>query len=96
MDYKLVMIILILVILIYLLLRLHYLEELLKHYHFKNDEGVCSLSRTKNLLYLLMAMITFLPNLINWIANGFEAIDIVRLIPVVVFLWLYYCGDDDE
>ncbi len=92
MDYKLVMIILILVILIYLLLRLHYLEELLKLYHFKNDEGVCSLSRTKNPLYLLMAMITFLPNIINWIANGFRgnrhcSPDSCGSLFMVVLLW---------
>lgn len=96
MDIKLVMIVLIVVLLIYLLWRLRNLEELVRRTHFKNDEGVGSLSRTRNPLYFLLAVICFLPTLISWLMNGFTPISFYGLIPVAFFLWLACNGDDDE
>lgn len=71
MDIKLVMIVLIVVLLIYLLWRLRNLEELVRRTHFKNDEGVGSLSRTRNPLYfLLVANERLHPNQLLWLDSS--------------------------
>lgn len=57
----LVFIVIVMIMLIYLLYRLNRLEQYLKHFHLKNQEGAGALSRSKDPIYLLMAVLLSLP-----------------------------------
>ncbi|MBY5033680.1 hypothetical protein K6V78_01095 [Streptococcus gallolyticus] len=83
-------------ILVYLLVRLKKLEDLIKGYHLKNQEGAGALSKSRNPLYLFCALVCFLPNVITWLLAGFSKYSWIGLLPVLLFLYLYACQNEDK
>lgn len=85
----------VIVVIIYLLWRLKRLENLVRHYKFKNQEGVGVWTRTRNPLFLILAFFQGIYCLADWIYTGFEPSDIYRfLILVGLPLYLYFRDED--
>lgn len=82
------------IVLVYLLYRLNRLEQYLKHFHLKNQEGTGALSRSKDPIYLLVAVLLSLPFLLDFIANGLKPSQLTGLFIIAMMLWFYFSGDD--
>ncbi|MEY8435817.1 hypothetical protein AALA56_08425 [Streptococcus hyointestinalis] len=94
MDMRVLVFIVIVIVLFYLLYRLNRLEQYLKHFHLKNQEGTGSLSRSKDPIYLLMAVLLSLPFFLDFVANGLKPSHLTGLFIIVMMLWFYFSGDD--
>ncbi|MDQ0221508.1 hypothetical protein [Streptococcus moroccensis] len=89
-----VLIVSVIVILIYLLWRLNRLENLVRHYKLKNQEGVGAWTRTRNPLFLVLAFFQGIYCLADWINTGFEPSDAYRFLLLVGLpLYLYFRDD---
>ncbi|MGT2785769.1 hypothetical protein [Streptococcus merionis] len=90
-----VLIAMVFILLIYLLRRMRRLENLVRHYKFKNQEGVAAWTKTRNPLFLILAVIQGLYCLGDLIYTGFQPSDLYRfLILVGLPLYLYFSDDD--
>lgn len=85
----------ILVILCYLLWRLNRLEQLLKRYKCKNQEGLGALSRTKSPLWLFLALFQLVYVVFEMVQKGFEWISIYRALFLIGLpLYLFFRDED--
>lgn len=85
----------ILVILCYLLWRLNRLEQLLKRYKCKNQEGLGALSRTKSPLWLFLALFQLVYVVFEIIHKGFDWISVYRALFLIGLpLYLFFRDED--
>ncbi|MCP1638829.1 hypothetical protein J2T50_000524 [Streptococcus gallinaceus] len=81
---------------IYLLLHLKKLEDWIKGYHLKNQEGVGALSKSRNPFYLFCIFVSASANVISWLYNGLDRYTLLGLLPTLLFCYLYFCQDEDK
>lgn len=78
----------------YVLWRLRRLEDLVRHYKLKNQEGVGAWSKTRNPLFLLLAVLQGIYCVLHIAYQGFESMDIYRTLFLVGLpLYLYFRDD---
>lgn len=97
MDQRLIylLFLLLLGLLIYLLLRLRRLEELIRGYKWKNQEGVGAWSRSRKPLLLLIALVQALYFLVDWLLLRDFQFHHILLALVSIGLPLYFYFTDD-
>lgn len=89
------LILFLLCLLVYLLSSFHRLDKGGRNYKWKNQEGVGAWSRSRDPKFLLLALITALYFLVDWLGGGFQIWDIyLATITLGLALYAYFYHDD--
>lgn len=80
---------------LYILYRLKRLEDLIRGYKLKNQEGAGALSKSRSPLYLFLAFICFIPVVLDWFVNGFNGQRLILILPSFLMAYLYVYGDNE-
>lgn len=82
-------------LLIYLLLRLRDLDRGGRGYRWNNQEGIGVWTRGRDPRFLLLALITGLYFLVDWLGGGFQIWDLyLAIITLGLALYAYFYHDD--